>query len=110
MKIAIPLTNSELSLHFGHCEKFAIYHIENGKIQKEEIVDPPMHEPGSHPNFLNQLGVSVVITGGMGIKAQQLMQANGIEVIVGVCPMPLKDIVEMYLKKSLEAGNNLCDH
>ncbi|MBP7310013.1 MAG: DUF134 domain-containing protein [Candidatus Cloacimonetes bacterium] len=110
MKIAIPLTNGELSSHFGHCEKFAIYTIENNSIAKEETIDPPAHEPGSHPAFLHQLGCTVVIAGGMGMKAQELMCANGIKVVVGVPDMPLKDLVSMYLQGKLESGDNRCDH
>jgi len=40
---------------------------------------PPAHEPGSHPKFLNEHGVTVVIAGGMGIRAQELMAENGIK-------------------------------
>lgn len=110
MKIAIPLTNGELSSHFGHCEKFAIYTIENNAVTKQEIVDPPAHEPGSHPAFLHQLGCSVVIAGGMGIKAQDLMCANGISVVVGAPPLPLDELVKMYVQGKLESGQNRCDH
>jgi len=35
-KIAIPTTNGVLSAHFGHCEKFALYDVENDKIIKED--------------------------------------------------------------------------
>ena len=110
MKIAIPLTANEISSHFGHCEKFAVFEIENAEIKAKEILDPPAHEPGSHPAFLKTHGVSVVIAGGMGMRAQQLMQNSGIEVIVGVCPQPLEELVKLYLEKKLEAGENRCDH
>ncbi|HOH98536.1 MAG TPA: NifB/NifX family molybdenum-iron cluster-binding protein [Candidatus Cloacimonadota bacterium] len=110
MKLAIPLEGNKLSSHFGHCEAFAVFTIEAGKIVKEETIDPPVHEPGSHPRFLHELGISVVIAGGMGIKAQDLMHQNGIEVIIGVCPMPLSEIVQLYLDSRLESGDNRCDH
>ncbi|MCB5254868.1 MAG: NifB/NifX family molybdenum-iron cluster-binding protein [Candidatus Cloacimonadaceae bacterium] len=110
MKIAIPTTAGELSAHFGHCETFAVYTVENGKIVKEETINPPAHEPGSHPRFLHELGVTVVISGGMGMKAQQLMQENGIQVISGTCPLPLRELVEKYLQNKLESGDNPCDH
>jgi predicted Fe-Mo cluster-binding NifX family protein len=110
MKVAIPVTQGALSSHFGHCEVFAVFQIEDGKMVKEEMVDPPIHEPGSHPKFLHEIGVSVVISGGMGMKAQELMHQNGIEVIIGVCPLPLRDIVEMYLQNKLESGENRCEH
>ena len=73
MKIAIPMEQGGLCPHFGHCQAFAIYTVEDGKIVKEETVDPPAHEPGSHPAFLHKLGCNVVIAGGMGVKAQELM-------------------------------------
>lgn len=110
MKIAIPLTNNELSTHFGHCENFAIYTVEDGKIVKEEFIDPPVHEPGSHPKFLHDLGCTAVIAGGMGMKAQELMFANKILVFVGVPNMPLTELVNSYIQGKLQSGTNLCDH
>ncbi len=110
MKIAIPLTDGKLSAHFGHCQVFAIYTIENNNIVKEETVDPPAHEPGSHPAFLRELGCSVVIAGGMGSRAQELMCGNGIEVVVGAPQLPLKELISMYLQGKLESGENGCDH
>ena len=110
MKIAIPTAQGELSSHFGHCEAFAIFTVEDGKIIKQETVDPPVHEPGSHPAFLHSLGCSVVIAGGMGVKAQELMCQNGIKVVVGVPPFPLDKLIELYLEGKLESGDNRCDH
>lgn len=110
MKIAIPLTNGVLSAHFGHCEKFAVYTIRDNVIIQTETVDPPVHEPGSHPAFLHGLGCSVVIAGGMGYKAQELMCRNGIQVVVGVPDLPLEELVHKYMEGKLEAGENRCDH
>ncbi|MDD4308962.1 MAG: NifB/NifX family molybdenum-iron cluster-binding protein [Candidatus Cloacimonetes bacterium] len=109
-KIAIPTTNNVLSAHFGHCEKFAIYSVTDSKIMKEEWITPPPHEPGSHPKFLRDLGCETIIAGGMGVKAQTLFAENNIEVIIGVPDIPLKELVEMYIKSELKSGNNLCDH
>ncbi len=110
MKIAFPLTQRKISAHFGHCEEFAVLTVEDGKIVKEEYLTPPAHEPGSHPKFLNEHGVTVVIAGGMGMRAQELMAENGIKSYVGVCHQPLSDLVAQYVKGELEAGDNLCDH
>ncbi|MFC1552262.1 iron-sulfur cluster carrier protein MrpORP [Candidatus Latescibacterota bacterium] len=43
MKIAIPLAEGKLAMHFGHCEQFALIGVdENGSvISKEEITPPP---------------------------------------------------------------------
>lgn len=110
MKIAIPTTQGSLSAHFGHCEKFAIYDVEDKKIVKEELITPPPHEPGSHPRFLRELGVTSIIAGGMGSRAQNLFAQNDIEVIIGLRSDNLKGLVEEYLSKGLKSGDNLCDH
>ena len=109
-KIAIPTTHGELSAHFGHCEKFAIYQIENSNIIKEEFVTPPQHQPGSHPAFLRELGCSVIIAGGMGTRAQDLFRQNNIEVFIGVSNVSLQELVKTYLAENLKSGDNLCDH
>jgi len=109
-KIAIPTTGGVLSAHFGHCEKFAIYDLEDNKIVKEEFVTPPPHEPGSHPAFLRNLGCNAIIAGGMGSRAQQLFAQNNIEVIIGLRSDNLKGLVEEYISGNLESGENLCDH
>lgn len=109
-KIAIPTTRGELSAHFGHCEKFAIYDIHDYKIIKEEFVTPPPHEPGSHPAFLRELGCDAIIAGGMGSRAQSLFAQNNIEVIIGLRSDNLKGLVEEYISGNLESGENLCDH
>ncbi len=109
-KIAIPTTNGTLSQHFGHCEKFAIYEVKNDKIEKEDFVSPPPHEPGSHPAFLRNHGCDTIIAGGMGVKAQQLFQQNNIEVIIGLQSNDLKGLVESYISNELDSKDNLCDH
>ena len=109
-KIAIPTTGGILSAHFGHCEKFAIYEVENDKIINEEFVSPPPHEPGSHPAFLRKYGCTAIIAGGMGSRAQQLFTQNNIEVIIGLRSDNLKGLVETYISEGLTAGDNLCDH
>ncbi|NLW19413.1 MAG: ATPase [Candidatus Cloacimonetes bacterium] len=110
MKIAIPITQGSISSHFGHCEAFAIFTIEDTKIVKEEILDPPVHEPGSHPAFLHKHGCNVVIAGGMGNRAQELMSAQDIKVIIGAPQLPLRELVEQYLRGDLQSGENRCDH
>ncbi|MBC8489043.1 MAG: chromosome partitioning protein ParA, partial [Bacteroidetes bacterium] len=57
MKIAIPLTGGKLSAHFGHCEQFGIYEVDDENIITSELVTPPPHEPGVFPKWLHELGV-----------------------------------------------------
>ena len=66
MKIAVSCNGNQIWAHFGHCENFMIYEAENGVITSEQSVPNPGHRPGFLPNFLADMGVAVIISGGMG--------------------------------------------
>ncbi|MBA7573218.1 hypothetical protein ES708_15014 [subsurface metagenome] len=109
-KFAIPTVNNLLTPHFGHCEKFAIVETEDNSIINVNYVTPPVHQPGSYPKFLADQGVSTIISGGMGVKAQELFTQNNIEVCIGVHTDSPQNLVEQYLAGQLQTGQNLCDH
>ena len=110
MKFAIPLAQGVLCAHFGHSEQFAIVDTENGQVKSKELLTPPPHEPGVLPNWLAELGVGVVIAGGMGRRALGLFSEKGIQVTVGAPSSPPEALVEQYLKGTLITGQNICDH
>ena len=108
--LAVPVSNGKLSSHFGHCEEFAFIETMNGKIVKTELRNPPPHEPGVLPQWLYEQGANVAIVGGMGETAQQLLKANGIEVIMGAPEDSPESLANRYLTKTLVPGENRCDH
>lgn len=112
MKIALPLTENQLSMHFGHCETFAFLEVDEveKKIVKKELLTPPPHEPGILPTWIKNQDVDLVIAGGMGGRAQSLFQAQGIKVITGAPVDSPENIVQSYLEGTLETGDNVCDH
>ena len=109
---AVPTTNGELTQHFGHCEKFAVIDTDDdsNSISNREDIIPPPHEPGVLPKWLGGMGVNVIIAGGIGQRAQQLIVQNEIEVFVGAPDDSPENLVSTYLNKTLESGENLCDH
>ena len=112
MRIAIPLADGKLAMHFGHCEKFALIDVDTETkaiLKKEEIV-PPAHEPGILPQWLGELGANAILAGGMGQRALQLFTQNGIKVVVGASSESPEDLVAAYLNETLETGGNVCDH
>jgi predicted Fe-Mo cluster-binding NifX family protein len=112
MRIAIPLAGGQLALHFGHCEQFALVDVDDATraIGVTALHEPPAHEPGALPQWLAEQGADLVIVGGMGRRAQQLLAANGIDVIVGANAAEPRDLVQAYLDGTLTGGENVCDH
>ena len=111
MKIALPTVNGELCMHFGHCEKFMIFDInEENTISDCSEHTPPPHEPGVLPAWLAEMSVNTIIAGGMGQRAQMIFAQNNISVVTGAPAIDAKSVVEAYLSDSLETGANTCDH
>ena len=110
MRLAIPLAQGKLSLHFGHCDKFAIFEIDNGKIIGRTDEAPPAHAPGVLPEWLHENGVNVIIAGGMGQRAQQLFAQNEIDVVIGAQAGTPEELISAYLQNTLVTGENICDH
>lgn len=108
--LVVPVSDGKLSTHFGHCEQFAFIETQNKKIVKTEMRNPPAHEPGVIPRWLHEQGAHVAIVGGMGEKAQQLLQGNGIEVIMGAPEDSPESLANQFLTNTLMAGENRCDH
>jgi len=110
MKVAIPLANGKLAMHFGHCEQFAIIEVDGTEIKSTETLIPPQHEPGVLPKWLNEKGANVIISGGMGQRAQNLFTQSGIKVVVGASADTPESIVRSFIDGNLQTGDNICDH
>jgi ATP-binding protein involved in chromosome partitioning len=112
LRIAVPLANGRLAMHFGHCEQFALVDVdgETKAIGHSEVVAAPDHQPGLLPRWLAERGVQVVIAGGMGRRALGLFAENSIEVAVGAPGGTPEELAAAYLRGTLETGDNVCDH
>ena len=107
MKIAVASDNGMVTEHFGHCQGFSIFEIQNNQIVESETIPNPGHKPGFLPNFLNDLGVKVIISGGMGGGAIQIFNEKGIEVITGANGLS-KVAAELYSQGKLKTTGSVC--
>ncbi len=112
MRYAIPVSDGKISPHFGHCEYFAFFDIEEPgrEITGKENMPSPEHQPGLLPAWLAERGANVIIAGGMGPRAVDLFQQNGIDVIIGAAESDPEQAVISHLNGTLDTGDNICDH
>lgn len=112
MKIAIPLAEGKLTMHFGHCASFALVDVDpqTKKIIKKEELAAPAHKPGLLPPWLAERGVTMIIAGGMGQRAQQLFAEQNIQVVVGASAEAPEKLITDYFEGTLQVGANVCDH
>ena len=112
MRVALPIEGDHLSPHFGHCERFAFFDTEDGGTATAtwSSEDAPEHQPGLLPGWLADRGVNVVIAGGMGPRAVELLQLRGVQVVLGAVEDDPERAVLAYLNGALAVGANVCDH
>lgn len=109
MKLAIATENSMVAAHFGRCSEYNIVEVEDSKVVAREVIANPGHEPGFLPVFLSRQGVSCIIAGGMGSRAQALFAEKNIETYTGITG-PVEQALNDYLKGSLKPGKSMCNH
>jgi len=109
MKLAISTEGNNVSAHFGRCPTYTIVEIDEGQVKKREEIENPGHSPGFLPNYLSDMGVSCVIAGGMGSRAQNLFRQKNIEPLIGV-QGSIDEVINKFINQELEKGEDLCDH
>jgi predicted Fe-Mo cluster-binding NifX family protein len=98
-----------VSDHFGHCEGYGVYEVEESRIVDQQFLENPGHEPGRLPALLAAHRVTCVLAGGMGPRAVDLFCQNGIDVILGVSGKA-DNAVRDYLAGKLMTGESACHH
>lgn len=107
MKIAISTDRDKVSPHFGRCPQFTIIEVENNKLIDKKVIENPGHHPGYLPQYLNEIGVSCIVAGGMGMRAKELFGQTGIETILGI-EGEIEEVVDKIIDGSLEGGEGIC--
>lgn len=109
MKIAVAVDGGQVSSHFGHCEGFMIYDVEQARVISKQLLPNPGHRPGFLPVYLAERGINYIVAGGLGSSAQQLFEENNIIVITGVAGDP-DAVAKSCAEGTLKPGDNSCDH
>ncbi len=111
MKIALPSNGREVDGHFGHCECFTIFTVDDEKkIVSEEALTPPP-ACGCKSNVVPQLagmGVSVMLAGNMGGGAVNILSSNGIKVVRG-CAGDVHEVAEAWLRGEIDDSGTGCE-
>ncbi|MFA6808162.1 MAG: NifB/NifX family molybdenum-iron cluster-binding protein [Eubacteriales bacterium] len=114
MKIALPSRNNLIDSHFGHCEYFTVFTIDDDK--KEILAQETIASPagcGCKSNIaqiLAEMGVKYLLAGNMGDGAVNILNNCGIEVVRG-CSGDVKEVALNWLKGSvIDSGESCREH
>lgn len=84
MKIAVTYEAGEVFQHFGHTAAFKLYEAHDGKIVASQVVETNGSGHGALAGLLADLGVNVLICGGIGGCARTALADAGIALYGGV--------------------------
>jgi predicted Fe-Mo cluster-binding NifX family protein len=112
MKIAIPVENGRLHDHFGGCCQFAVVEVdfEKKSALNTSVLAAPEHQPGTFPRWLREMGVEMVIAGGIGRRALAIFDQHGITVRAGQSGASVEELVAAYLGGRLTTAPDGCEH
>lgn len=111
MKIAVPTKNGVVDNHFGHCEYYTIFTVNDGEVKMKEIMPSPQG-CGCKSGVVFDLcrkGVQVMLAGNMGDGAKNVLESNGIATVRG-CSGNVDDLVKAYLAGEVKDNGEACSH
>ncbi|MEI6274471.1 MAG: NifB/NifX family molybdenum-iron cluster-binding protein [Prolixibacteraceae bacterium] len=113
MKIAVPVTSTnQVDDHFGHCSFYDVFNISQNKRITDLDRIPSVEGCGCKSNIAGILaadGVTVMLAGGIGNGAINVLNRAGIEVVRG-CSGESTDVVQRYLSGLILDSGESCHH
>lgn len=111
-KIAIPTRDEMVDDHFGHCAYYTIVTLDDQDqvINRERLASPEGCGCKSNiASVMQEMGISLMLAGNMGMGAYNKLNAHGISVIRG-CHGKVEDVLKAYRCGNLTDSLEACDH
>jgi predicted Fe-Mo cluster-binding NifX family protein len=92
--------DGEVSAHFGRCPYYVLAEVNDNTVLESQVVANPFyyeHRPRMVPQFIRNMGADVIIAGGMGPRAIEMLHGYGIDVATGVAGN-IGKVIEAYLR------------
>ena len=106
-KVAIPISNNELSEYFGGCNYYEIFEIEGKNIQRKRMELPDVSNITELPNWLESQGVTDVIAYKVDRKIISLFASKKVNLFVGIKQNTTDNLIQDYLNGNLESDKNI---
>ena len=111
-KIAIPTRDEMVDDHFGHCAYYTIVTLDdqNQVINSERLASPEGCGCKSNiASVMQEMGISLMLAGNMGMGAYNKLNAHGISVIRG-SHGKVEEVLNAYQQGLLTDSLEACDH
>lgn len=111
-KIVLPTREGRIDDHFGHCEYYTVFTVDadNKVVSVQEMPSPQGCGCKSNvASIFQEMGVTLMLAGNMGMGALNKLNAHGVEVIRG-CSGEIMQVLQAYLAGTLKDSGESCSH
>jgi predicted Fe-Mo cluster-binding NifX family protein len=106
-RVAIPVTNEQLSEYFGECSHYEIFEIDGEITDRKESKFPAGAVVTELPDWLEEKGITDVITFKVNPKIINLFASKKVNLFVGVPIDSPEKLIEAYLQGKLESDEKI---
>ncbi len=111
-KVALPSNGNMVDGHFGHCEYFTVYSIDDNNTIAEKEVVPSPNGCGCKSNIatvLSEKGVETMLAGNIGQGAVNTLSRSGITVHAGYSGN-VESVLQQFLNGDEKGNQANCNH
>ena len=105
--------DADISGHFGHCDAFSLFRIDNGTVVEVAVLPAEPHDNCMAPvRQLAERGVTAIVAYGMGARPLNGFLASGIQPFYAGDYRKVGEAVEAFLEDALLAftADHTCAH
>jgi len=110
LKVAVPSKDGQVDEHFGHCQYFTVFTVDDAKNIVAEETFTPAPGCGCKSNLagvLAEMGVTALVAGNMGQGAVQKLMQGGVKVTRGASG-PVRETVLAWLDGKIRDSLEIC--
>jgi hypothetical protein len=106
-RVAIPVTNEQLSEYFGECSHYEIFEIDGRIVDVEEAKFPAGKIASELPAWLEDKGITDVIAFRVNPKIINSFASKKVNLFVGIQPDMPRKLIEDYMQGKLESDEKM---
>ena len=106
-RVAIPITNNQLSEYFGGCNHYEIFEIDKRVTGKQSASLPAGIALEELPGWLQKQGITDVIAYKVNREIISLFASKKVNLFVGIPINTSENLIEDYLNGTLASDKNI---
>ena len=99
MRVAVPVMRDKFSRHFGKSDRFVVYHIDEKTrtVTGRDEIRRDVAACHALTAWVDEMGIDVMLVGGIGAPARTALQKRGITVVQGIDEDDIEQVIQTFL-------------